>query len=148
MELPPPVPCSGGLWDARSWPSPPSPSFVCAGWQKSSGLLAGSGPSLLPNSFSVESLQAGMGGTGAPSEAGLSHPLAFSVGFLLSQNNSVGKVHSLAGGQQTRSWPTASSATPSLPGQLIPEGPSLSDTGAFSSPMALRTSLGIGLKQR
>lgn len=114
MELPPPVPCSGGLWDARSWPSSPSPSFVCAGWQKSSGLLSGSGPSLLPNSFSVESLQAGMGGTGAPSEAGLSHPLAFSAGFLLSQNNSVGNIPTLAGGQQTRSWPMASSATPSL----------------------------------
>lgn len=69
--------------------TPPSLSFVCAGWQKSAGSLAGSCPSLLPDSFSVESLRAGGGGPGAPSEAGLSHPSAFSTALVLSQNSSV-----------------------------------------------------------
>lgn len=70
-------------------------SFVYAGWQKSSGLLAGSGSSLLLNSFSMESLWAGVEGTGASSEAGLSRPLALSAMFLLSQNNSGGGFVSL-----------------------------------------------------
>lgn len=68
----------------------PSFSFVYAGWQKSSGLLAGSDSSLLLNSFAMESLWAGVEGTGAPPEAGLSCPLALSAMFLLSQNSSGG----------------------------------------------------------
>ena len=61
-------------------PAPHSLSFVCAGWQKSSGLLAGSGPSLLPNSFSMESLRAGMGVRELPRRQGCLTPWPFLLG--------------------------------------------------------------------
>lgn len=86
MELPPWCPAVGTLVLGAGLA--PCFSFVYAGWQ--GGLLAGSGSSLLLNSFSMESLWAGVEGTGASSEAGLSRPLALSAMFLLSPNSSRG----------------------------------------------------------
>lgn len=70
MELPPWCPAVGTLVLGAGLA--PSFSFVYAGWQ--GGLLAGSGSSLLLNSFSMESLWAGVEGMGASPEAGLSRP--------------------------------------------------------------------------
>lgn len=61
-------PCCPGIRDSGVpvvGLSPPSPHFVCAGWQKSSGLLAGPGPNLPLHSFAMESVRAGPGGLGA-----------------------------------------------------------------------------------
>ena len=102
MELPPLMPCS-----AYSWPSPPF-SQLCLCRVAKVVWIAGWVWSKPPAKFLFHGVTAGWdGGTGAPSEAGLSHPLAFSAGFLWSGNSSGGEGPRLAGGQQTRSWPMA-----------------------------------------
>ena len=109
MELPPLMPCS-----AYSWPSPPF-SQLCLCRVAKVVWIAGWVWSKPPAKFLFHGVTAGWdGGTGSPSEAGLSHPLAFSAGFLWSGNSSGGEGPRLAGGQQTRSWPMAFSLTLSL----------------------------------
>lgn len=108
------VPCSGDFGVPTVGPAPLLSALFVQGGKNCLDCWLGLVQASCRIPFPWSHCGLGQGARERPWRPGLSPPLAFSAEFLWSQNSSVGDVPRLAGGQQTRSWPTASSATLSL----------------------------------